>query len=798
VLTALTPLLALALVFVTSARTDLEGVARENLANQARLQATAVDNVLKNAREAVGVLAANPILRDQDADPEQIRQQLDAYGQFDEIVLLHPAGVVIEATSYRFSGRWDANAAFRGAMAGQQVMTPPVFYADPDRLVVHHAAPVVRDGDVVAVVVGTMNMDRVWRALDGITIGRSGYFAAFDQHGNVIAHPDKSLVLRKLEGFPSSSDGSSETPIRYVQPDGAAQVGHSVTVPSSGWRVAALEPEDEAYAIADTAVSRAWLVAIVTLLIALGTVLVVSSAVSKPMETVNRAMRRIADGHLEQRVRPAGLDEIDRLTDSFNAMAAELEERSTLLDAEMAERDRAEQRIRYQAYHDPLTGLPNRMLLKDRLDLAQADARRSGQALALMFLDLDRFKLVNDSMGHTFGDELLLSVADRITSVLREGDSVARVGGDEYVLLLPRVSGAEEALAAAHRVVESLRVPWEVDGREFHLTASIGIALYPGDGVDAESLMRNADTAMYQAKEEGRDRIRVFRAEMDQSVQHRVRLEQDLRRALQLEQFVLHYQPQVQSDTGRVTGMEALLRWDCPKRGLVPPDRFISLAEETGLIWELGRWVLRTACAQVQAWTASGQIESLSVSVNVSARQFHDMGIVDEVQGALAETGLCPGQLELEITESTAMRDVEHSIRTLTRLKEMGVRVSIDDFGTGYSSLSYLKRFPVDAVKIDRSFVMDISRDPDDAAIVAAIIALAGSLKMQTVAEGVETDEQLAFLQAHGCPSFQGFLFSKALPPAEFVRLLADDAVRGSEPRDTTMPARRRQLALSQ
>jgi EAL domain-containing protein (putative c-di-GMP-specific phosphodiesterase class I) len=322
--------------------------------------------------------------------------------------------------------------------------------------------------------------------------------------------------------------------------------------------------------------------------------------------------------------------------------------------------------------------------------------------------------------------------------------------------------------------------------------------LYPGDGVDSESLMRNADTAMYQAKEDGRDRIRIFRAEMDENVQERVKLEQDLRQALQLGQFVLHYQPQVQFDTGHVTGVEALLRWESPERGLVPPGRFITLAEETGLIWDIGRWVLRTACAQIQAWTASGLIDHLSVAVNVSARQFHDMGIVDEVQSALAETGLPANQLELEITESTAMRDVEHSVRTLSRLKEMGVRVSIDDFGTGYSSLSYLKRFPIDTVKIDRSFVMDLSEDPDDAAIVGAIIALARSLKMETVAEGVETDQQLAFLREHGCGSFQGFLFSRALPPAELVQLLSDGAPWESEPHGKMVPALRPQLALGQ
>jgi diguanylate cyclase (GGDEF)-like protein len=489
-------------------------------------------------------------------------------------------------------------------------------------------------------------------------------------------------------------------------------------------------------------------------------------------------MRRVAEGDYKQRVAHPGLSEINDLADSFNEMLERLEKRSYSLQAEMAARDRAEQRITYQAHHDALTGLPSRLLLKDRLDTALADARRTGEPLAVMFLDLDHFKQVNDSAGHSSGDELLVGVADRILSTAREGDSVARVGGDEYVVLLPRVSGPEAAVGIATRIQDSLGQPWELRGRGFRVTASIGIAMHPGDGVDAETLLRNADTALYRAKADGRDAIRVFSPEMGASIQERMHLEHDLRVAFQLDRFVLHYQPQVDTASGRIVGLEALLRWQDPDRGLVPPSEFIHVAEETGLIWDLGRWVLGTACRQVQSWRASGLVDRLPIAVNVSAHQFQDVGIVDVIRDTLDATGLPSELLELELTESTAMRDVEHSVRTLAQLKEMGIRLSIDDFGTGYSSLVYLKRFPVDTVKIDRSFIMDVGRHPDDTAIVGAIIALAESLSMNSVAEGVETAEQLRFLKERRCTAYQGFIFSPALPADELARLLA----RESEP----------------
>ncbi len=437
-------------------------------------------------------------------------------------------------------------------------------------------------------------------------------------------------------------------------------------------------------------------------------------------------------------------------------------------------RRRAEESANYLAYHDSLTGLPNRALLMDRLALALAQARRSGQMLAVMFLDLDRFKVVNDTLGHAEGDGLVRSVGARLAALLREGDTVARVGGDEFTLLVSGIPGAEGAAEVAERVLADLRRPQVLRGQEFLITVSIGIALYPDDGEDAETLLRNADIAMYRAKEQGRDSYQLFTPAMNARIMERLAWERGLRRALELGEFVVHYQPMANMDTGRIVGVEALVRWQHPERGLIPPGDFIPLAEETGFIVPLGEWVLRTACAQNKAWQQAG-LPPVRVAVNLSARQFH-LGLVDCVSRVLAETGLEARFLDLEITEGTAMRDPEVTVEVLHQFGEMGIRVSIDDFGSGYSSLSSLKNFPLQSLKIDRGFVRDLASDSNDAAITSAIIAMAHSLKLDVTAEGVETEEQMAFLRQRHCDDFQGFLLARPMPAAALAKMLAREA----------------------
>ena len=437
-------------------------------------------------------------------------------------------------------------------------------------------------------------------------------------------------------------------------------------------------------------------------------------------------------------------------------------------------RKQAEELIVYQAHHDALTSLPNRTFFKDRLTHALALARRTGQRLAVFFLDLDQFKLVNDTLGHSMGDRLLQAVAERLQSSLREGDVIARVGGDEFTLLIADLADTDHGgpvTPIAQKLLQELARPFLVEGHELFATASIGIALFPSDGEDAETLLKSADGAMYRAKDAGRNGYQFCTPELNIRVQERMDLENGLRRALARGELLLHYQPQVSLRTGRVVGVEALLRWRHPERGVLEASEFIGLAEESRLILPLGEWVLREACAQVRDWHDRGYRE-LRMAVNVSARQFQQRDFVDMVEESLAQTGLSPGMLDLEITESTAMQNVELAATTLRTLRDRGLRLSIDDFGTGYSSLAHLRRFPLSAVKVDRSFVRDLATDSSDAAIVAAVIALARSLNLGVIAEGVENEEQLAFLRAHSCEEGQGFLMARPLPADALTRWL--------------------------
>lgn len=430
------------------------------------------------------------------------------------------------------------------------------------------------------------------------------------------------------------------------------------------------------------------------------------------------------------------------------------------------------QQLTHLAHHDALTNLPNRILFKDRLNLELAHAHRNKEKVAVIFLDLDRFKLVNDMLGHAMGDELLKKVANRLTKCLRESDTVSRLGGDEFTILLPGLALEEDAAKIAQKINESIQKPCLLGGHEFHITTSIGIALYPEDGEDAETLLKHADTAMYRAKEQGGNNFQLFTPAMKTKIMDRLALENSLRHAIKNKEFVVFYQPQVNTVTRQITGMEALVRWQHPYRGLISPGEFIPVAEETGLIVPMGEWVLHTACAQLKAWEEAG-FPPVRVTVNISARQFvHQNNLVTTVAQVLKETGLDPRWLELEITESTAMQDVEFTITTLQLLREMGVQIAIDDFGTGYSSLNYLKRFPINTLKIDRSFVADITANQENAAIVSAIIGLGRNLKLNVIAEGVETEAQRVFLKGQDCLEMQGFLFSKPVPAKEFEELL--------------------------
>jgi diguanylate cyclase (GGDEF)-like protein/PAS domain S-box-containing protein len=438
---------------------------------------------------------------------------------------------------------------------------------------------------------------------------------------------------------------------------------------------------------------------------------------------------------------------------------------------DITERRLYQVRIERQANYDPLTGLANRSLLQDRLQQALLTTASSERRVAVAFVDLDRFKYINDSLGHHVGDELLKSVGARLKSCVRDCDTVARLGGDEFVLLINGHTGPEYVRQLMDKMLAAVAQPWVIEQGEFLVSCSIGVALHPEDGEEAQTLLKHADTAMYRAKDSGRNNFQFFTRELNALMTEQLELETHLRRALERDQFVLRYQPRVNMATGQIVGAEALLRWRIPQRGTIPPGRFIALAEETGLIVPIGKWVLETACKQNKAWQEAG-VPPLVVSVNVSARQFRQDSLVQTVAEVLQSTGLEPRYLELELTESMVMHDAPQLVAMLDELKELGVKMAVDDFGTGYSSLSYLKRFPVDRLKVDRSFVEHMTTEADDATIVRAIIALGHNLGLKVVAEGVETAQQARALRAYQCDEAQGFLYARAVSARDIPRLV--------------------------
>jgi len=527
--------------------------------------------------------------------------------------------------------------------------------------------------------------------------------------------------------------------------------------------------------------------------------------ITAPLLRLSKIARRISiDRTYSLRVQGEGKDELGALIVDFNTMLDEienrddklkrhkdeLEERVTRRTQELEDanrqlatsRDEAEQvarRMEFHAHHDALTGLPNRILLNDRLRLELAHAQREQFMLAVLFLDLDRFKVINDSLGHATGDQLLQVVSQRLLGCLRAGDTVARLGGDEFMILLPRIRGAADAGYVGNKVIESLTEPVFCDGHELHITTSVGISIYPYDGVDVDTLVKHADISMYRAKEMGRNKLVYFTTDMNASSRKRLTLESNLRTALDNNEFSLHYQPMIDIKYNRILGFEALLRWNNPDLGTVSPVEFIQLAEESGLIWSIGEWMLHNAFGQLKEWHDAGFPE-LEMAVNLSSAQITRPGFESTVESAMFEADISPERVVLEITENVAMKNIESSAATLRKLRDMGVSIAMDDFGTGYSSLSHLRRLPIDTIKLDQSFVREIPDNKEDVLIAEAIIAMAKSLGMTLVVEGIEQTQQLDFFKQHGCRYAQGFLFSKPLAAEEIADLLISQGRSGS------------------
>jgi diguanylate cyclase (GGDEF)-like protein len=473
---------------------------------------------------------------------------------------------------------------------------------------------------------------------------------------------------------------------------------------------------------------------------------------SRVAEMIRKMWYIRSSGDLSARVKVTGHDELSDLEREMNNMISSLQEN--------------QHEITYQAYHDTLTGLPNRLLFFDRLEQAIAQAKRVGQKTALLFIDLDRFKPINDTLGHAAGDLLLKSVAERLTGCVRDSDTVSRLGGDEFTVILTNIKEEAHAAKVSQKIIETLSMPFQLEGNEVFITPSIGISLFPSDGETTEQLVVHADTAMYQAKGQG-NQYQFFTADMNAPSFERLRMENGLRKALNREEFIVYYQPLVSLKTAEIVGAEALIRWNHHEKGLIQPVEFIPIAEETGLIVPIGEWVLRTACLQNKKWQEMG-LPPLRVSINLSTRHFLKNDLVDKIERILLDTGLEPYYLELEITENSLMQNIETSLITLMRLRDIGLYIAIDDFGSGYSSLSYLRQLPANTLKIDKSFLQGVPVDSRDSSIVESIIGLGHSLNMKVIAEGVERPEQLQFLEKTGCDKGQGYYFGKPMTSTEF------------------------------
>ncbi|MEF3307465.1 EAL domain-containing protein [Paenibacillus sp. GYB004] len=475
---------------------------------------------------------------------------------------------------------------------------------------------------------------------------------------------------------------------------------------------------------------------------------------------LSKAEEGLRDNSFEERMRDiAESHDDDRFVRSYSTIRA------------VVEREKAERKIRHMAYHDALTDLPNRLLFHERLNEAFHRSEKTGTILAVLFIDLDRIKVINDTLGHHIGDELLKYWADKLKANKRPQDTVARFGGDEFIVLLTDITSINEVLTFAGFIPQLFSEPFTYGEHDLYVTSSIGISVYPSDGTDADTLIKNADTAMYRAKEKGGNTFQLYRSEMNIRSLERLNMEIDLRRAMERREITVYYQPIVDLGSGRIYGMEALVRWKHPIRGMISPAEFIPLAEETGLIVPIGNWVLKEACRQNGEWIAQG-LPPLVVAVNISVNQFQQPGFIQLIKGTLESTGLDPKLLCLEITENVAMKNVNYIVETIDKLRELGVRISIDDFGTGYSSLSYLKRFRVHTLKIDQSFIQELTTDEENAAIVTALIAMSHKMKIKALAEGVETKAQLEFLRRYGCDEIQGYLFSTPLPVSDFEHLI--------------------------
>ncbi len=704
-----------------------------------------------------------------------LQQKTVPRGIFPTGVYVANAQGVIVAEQITLKGRLGGD--IKGSSYFMQTMkTGKPWISEPrlgqvaDKPIVFMTAP-VRDatGRAVGVLSAAMypSDSNLFGQLEATKLGKTGYFFVMSpQDKLIVSASDQKRVMQPLPAKGLNTLLDRRVAEGYEGPGvsfnslGIETFTVSRGMKTTGWFVLAGVTTAEAFAPVATLKRQIYFAA---LLLTVVMVLVLRHILGRqwaPIEETGMRIRRMTEG--KEPFAPIPIvrqDEIGALVDDFNQL--------------IVWRKVAEHQMEYLAHHDTLTGLPNRALVQDRFEQARAYADRAAYKVALLFLDLDSFKTINDSLGHTVGDALLRQIAMRLAECVRDSDTISRQGGDEFLIVLPALQSPDDTAPVLAKLLERLRQPVLVEGHELSTSVSIGIAIYPDDGADFDTLLKKSDTAMYRAKDAGRNTYRYFDEQMNVEAVEHLALRNDLRRALERGEFVLHYQPQIDLASGQVVGTEALIRWNHPDRGLVPPGRFIPVAEESGLIIPLSEWVMGEACRQAMRWRQAG-LPDLLMAVNLSAVQFRRGDVEQTVVNALEASGLNPQHLELELTESTLIHETESVLATVQRLKQQGVRFSIDDFGTGYSSLSYLKRFAIDKLKIDQSFIRDLAVDSDDAAIVRAIIQMAHSLGLKTLAEGVETADMLARLRVFGCDEVQGYHFARPMPAAQFELYLRD------------------------
>ncbi len=785
----------LAVVVATVLQRDLEKMVAQQLSVTLDYVADDIDQSVLNHFNELNKLAAR-ITPQLQADPAKVQQVLEqselAAAYFPEGIVCSDRRGIIFADRPVLPGRRGASledrAYFREIMAGaRQAISHPLVGRFVQRPAVILAVP-LKDAQGLpgGMLVGTLLLSDpdLFSHLEKLKLGKTGYFNVVSPKDRlIVSATDRKRILSTIspKGVRPLLDRRFEEGFEdmgvSVNSRGLEVLTLSRAIPSAGWIVVVAIETREAFAPISTLKREIYFGAmLISLLVAVFLYLVLKRQLA-PLADAAMAMQRMSEGVEPLTTIPVKReDEIGQLVENFNRLVLERRGLDEDLRREVAERKMADDEIRNLAYHDALTRLPNRRLLFDRLQHAIAASSRSGRYCALLFIDLDNFKTLNDTLGHDAGDLLLQEVSRRLATCLREGDTAARLGGDEFVVLLENLSeNAQEAATQAETTGEkihgALNQTYQLANHEYNGTPSIGVTLFTDHQDTVDELVKRADLAMYHAKSAGRNALRFFDPQMQAVITTRATLEAGLREALLKQQFLLYYQAQVDSQ-GRVTGAEALLRWQHPQGELVSPMEFIPLAEDTGLILLVGRWVLETACAQLALWAACPELAHLMVAVNVSPREFHHKDFVEQVKSVLVTSGARPQRLKLELTESLLLHDVEDTIVKMTALRAEGVSFSLDDFGTGYSSLSYLKRLPLDQVKIDRSFVRDVLTDAYDSAIARSVIDLGRNLGLGVIAEGVESGAQRDFVAANGCQNYQGYLFSRPLPLHEFEKFV--------------------------